>query len=95
MEDRIKKLESEMEAVKLRNARVEADKAWESSWIRIGLLTLLTYLAAALVLRSIGAENFLFASLVPAAGFFLSVQTLPVLKRWWIKKYYIPDRNKK
>lgn len=93
MEDRIQKLESELAAVRERNARVEADKAWESSWIRIGLLTMLTYLAAALVLYSIGAENFLFAALVPAAGFFLSVQTLPVLKRWWIKKYYIADRN--
>ena len=93
MEDRMQKLEAELAAIRERNARVEADKAWENSWARIGLLTLLTYLAAALVLYSIGAENFLFASLVPAAGFFLSVQTLPILKRRWIKKFLSTKKN--
>lgn len=95
MEERIAKLEAEMEAVRLRNARVEADKAWETSGFRVVLLTVFTYFAALLVLYAVGGENFLWAALVPAAGFFLSVQSLPFLKRWWIKKYYISDRNKK
>lgn len=92
MDDRIQKLESEIVALKERNTRVEADKAWETSRFRIVSLTIITYVLAALVLIVIGAKNPFLNALVPTIGFFLSVQTLPIVKRWWIKKFLQNDK---
>jgi len=87
MEEKIQIFEREIAAIKERNLRVEADKAWETSGFRIFSLTIITYIVAAFVLYFIGAKNFLLNAIVPTAGFFLSVQTLPVIKNWWIKKF--------
>jgi hypothetical protein len=80
-------LEAELEHIKQRNQKVEADKAWETSWLRVGFITLITYLVACLLLRALGAQHFFLNALLPAAGFFLSTQSLPWIKRWWIKRY--------
>lgn len=88
MEEKIYKLEKEITALKERNLRVEADKAWETSGVRIFFLAVITYVVAVLVLYLIGAKNFLLNALVPTAGFLLSVQTLPVIKRRWIKHFF-------
>ncbi len=87
MEEKIKKLQEEIETIKERNLRVEADKAWETSSFRIFSITIITYIVVALVLCFIGAKNFLLNALVPTAGFFLSIQSLPAIKKWWIKKF--------
>lgn len=84
--EKISKLEQEIAIIKERNQRVEMDKAWETSTFRIGSISLITYITAAVLLYIIGATNFYLAAVVPAAGFFLSVQTLPAIKKWWIKK---------
>ncbi len=86
MNDKLEQLEKEITAIKERNLRVEADKAWETSWFRILSITAITYIVAALVLYFLGSKNSLLSAFVPTAGFFLSVQTLPVIKRWWIRK---------
>jgi hypothetical protein len=77
-------LEAELAAIKRRNSRVEADKAWETSLARKAIIAAGTYAFSALLLLSIGAPNALLAALVPAAGFLLSTLTLPVLKAWWL-----------
>lgn len=87
MEERIRRLEKMVEALGDRNWRVEADKAWETSYLRIGAITLATYAVAAVALALIGAQSFLLGALVPAAGFFLSTQSLPVVKRRWVRKF--------
>jgi len=87
MDDRIQNLENEIRAIKERNFRVEVDKAWETSKFRIFVLCMITYIVASCVLYAIGIANFLLSALVPTAGFFLSVQSLPVIKRWWVGKY--------
>ena len=87
MEEKIQKLEKEVSVIKERNLRVEADKAWETSSFRIFSITIITYIVASLVLYFIGAKNFLLSALVPTAGFFLSIQSLPVVKKWWIKNF--------
>ena len=80
----------EVSAILRRNARVEADKKWEISLFRMFFLALITYLVAVFFLYLIGAERILLGALVPAAGFMLSVQTLPALKRWWVRKFLQP-----
>ena len=87
MEERIQKLEKEVEIIKERNTRVEADKAWETSYFRVFLISTVIYVVAVLVLRFISSGNYYLNALVPAIGYFLSVQSLPFIKKWWIKKY--------
>jgi hypothetical protein len=84
MEERIQKLEREVEALKERNRRVEGDKAWEVSYGRTISIALITYFVAVAVLYTIEVENFLFAALVPTFGYVLSTQSLPAIKRWWV-----------
>lgn len=86
-EDRTRALEADVAVLKARNARVETDKAWETSWCRILSLTAITYVIAALVMTAIHIQRPWVTALIPAIGFFLSVQTLPFLKRWWMKRY--------
>lgn len=80
--------EEEVTLLKERNRRVEADKAWEVSVFRKSLVASLTYIVTALVFYMIGVNNYLLSALVPTVGYLLSVQTIPLVKRWWIKKYY-------
>lgn len=82
----ITEIEKELDAIKERNARVEADKAWETSWFRIFTITLLIYLAAVVWLYMIDVSNFWSNALVPAVGYFLSVQSLPFIKKWWLER---------
>lgn len=83
----IQKIQTELQLIQQRNQKVEADKAWETSWVRIGFITVITYIVACLLLRTLGVQQFFLNALLPAAGFFLSVQSLPWIKRWWIKRY--------
>ena len=71
-----------------RNAKVEADKAWETSWTRKWIITALTYLIVMLYLAMLGMERVYLHALVPAGGYFLSTLSLPVFKKLWIEKVY-------
>jgi hypothetical protein len=88
MENRIKFLEKEIEEIKKRNQKVEADKAWEISWFRTVAIMAATYLIAALVFYLIGAENIFRNALIPTVGYFLSALSLPGIKKWWIEKWH-------
>lgn len=77
-----------IERIQERNSRVEADKAWETSAVRIGSIAFITYIFAAILMHMIGVTNYLLSALVPVLGFVLSTQSLPFLKRWWLKQYF-------
>jgi hypothetical protein len=70
-----------------RNARVEADKAWETSLTRRGLVAVITYLVAALFMWRIGVDEPFLNALVPTGGYLLSTLSLRVVKHWWLKQY--------
>lgn len=80
-------LQKEIEELKTRNNRVEADKAWETSEFRIFSLTVITYIVAVIVFYLIGTKNYFLNALIPTVGYFLSMQSLPFIKRWWVRKY--------
>jgi hypothetical protein len=69
-----------------RNLRVEADKAWETSAMRIGSIALITYVCAVAVMVVIGVARPLLSALIPVLGYVLSTQSLPFLKTWWLRK---------
>lgn len=80
LEDRIARLES-------RNKRVEADKAWETSWQRRISIMVLTYFVVVIYLRFVIHINPWLNALVPVTGFFLSTLTLSVLKQRWVRRW--------
>ena len=86
IEERITTVESELHAIKERNAKVETNKAWETSWFRVASIVAATYIIASLALLSIGNDHPYRNALIPTIGFFLSTQSLPFLKKWWIEK---------
>lgn len=79
-------IEDRLTAIEQRNRRVEAEKAWETSWVRVLTVTIGTYVAATLLLWMIDVPNPYLGSLVPALGFLVSTRSLPSLKHWWIQQ---------
>ena len=69
-----------------RNKRVEGDKAWETSTLRKVLILILTYIFAVLYLKIADTTNPFLGAVVPCAGFFLSTQTLNIIKKKWLSK---------
>ena len=82
------KLEKEIAEIKQRNKRVEADKAWETSYSRRALLALFTYLAVGAYLQAINIAMLWLNAIVPAVAFMLSTLTLPFFKKQWVKIAY-------
>jgi fructose 1,6-bisphosphatase len=78
-------VEAEIKSIKERNARVEADKAWETSTERRALIAAGIYALSAIFLLAINAQNPYLAALVPALGFVLSTLTLPFIKEGWVR----------
>lgn len=83
----IKDLEKEIEVIKERNSRVEADKAWEVSWTRRIFIAVSTYIIAGIWLIIIHDTFSLLKAFVPSVGYLLSTLSLPVIKKWWTKNY--------
>lgn len=86
-------VEQEIKAIKERNARVEADKAWEVSAFRVSTICAITYIIAGLVLFVIGSPRWWLNALIPTIGFYLSTRSLPIIKRWWLKFRYRTEEH--
>jgi len=82
---KIKDLEREINAIKERNRRVEADKAWEASGTRKVLIAVLTYIVVVIFFYFVGIPRPFVNSIVPTIGFILSTLTIPVVKKIWLK----------
>lgn len=85
MEERITTLENDVKSIQERNARVEADKAWETSAFRAGAIACITFLFTLLTLWLIGDAYPLRNALIATAAFLLSIQSLPFLRNWWLR----------
>ena len=85
--ERIEALEREIKTIKMRNRRVEGDKAWEISHIRHVLVALITYVLAAAVLWLISFDEPYRGALIPTLGYVLSTLTLESAKRFWIASF--------
>lgn len=79
---------SELQAIHERNQRVEADKAWETSWTRRGLIAVLTYTVIVVFFVMVKFPRPLVSALVPTVGFVLSTLSLSLAKRVWLKYWY-------
>ena len=81
-------LHKEIDQIKIRNERVEADKAWETSWARKIIILILTYLVIVLFFYTVQLPHPLVNAVVPSIAFVLSTLTVPLIKQWWIKKIH-------
>ena len=81
-------IRAEIAEIKERNQRVERDKAWEISRFRQLLLVGITYISTSVVFYFIDVKEPLLNALIPTVGYFLSVQSLPLVKAWWIKRKF-------
>lgn len=84
-------LQLEIEKIKERNARVELDKRWETSWTRRLVICILTYIVVLIYSITINKiSNVWLSSIVPVIGFTLSTLSLKFIRKIW-EKY----KNKK
>lgn len=82
----LEELQFEIEEIKKRNQRVEVDKAWETSWTRKIVITILTYIVIVIFFYFAGLPKPFINAIVPAIAFVLSTLTVPLFKKWWLKK---------
>ena len=82
------KLEQEINKIKLRNLKVETDKAWETSYFRKIIIAVLTYFVIVLFFIVSDLPKPYTNAVVPTLGFFLSTLTVPVFKKFWINSFY-------
>ena len=77
-------VEQEIEEIKERNKRVEADKAWETSNMRKICICILTYIVVVIYSALINhISNIWLSSIVPVSGFALSSMSLKVIRKYW------------
>lgn len=82
-----KKIESEIKNIKTRNARVELDKKWETSWTRRLCICILTYIVVLIYSFTIRqVSNVFLSSLVPVIGFTLSTLSLGFVRKIWERR---------
>jgi len=86
--DKLTLLEQEITALKERNARVESDKAWETSYARKASIALVTYIIIALFFVFMNFQKPFINALVPMMGFLLSTLSISLLKKLWLRFIY-------
>ncbi len=86
MNTSIEEITKQIIEIQNRNARVELDKAWETSTFRKVSIALLTYLVMTAFMWSLGNDIPYVNSIIPTLGFLLSTLSLNALKRYWLQK---------
>jgi hypothetical protein len=84
----IEDLKKELDEIKARNKRVEADKAWEISWTRKLLILILTYIVIVIFFLVAKLPDPFVNAVVPSVAFVLSTLTVPLFKKWWINNIH-------
>jgi hypothetical protein len=83
----LENLKKEINQIKSRNRKVEADKAWETSLTRKCAIALITYILIGVYMYIIGTNKPWLNALIPTGAFMLSTSTLNLIKQVWLKHY--------
>ncbi|MDD2917041.1 MAG: hypothetical protein PHH70_04320 [Candidatus Gracilibacteria bacterium] len=86
--DKLTLLEQEIAILKERNAKVDGNKAWETSLARKTSIAILTYFVVVLFFFVVQTPNPLINALVPVIGFILSTLSISLIKKLWIQHIY-------
>jgi hypothetical protein len=79
-------LSLEIQALKERNAKVEREKEWETSFWRKCSIAILTYITILLFFIITKTQHPFINALVPTCGFLLSTLSLSWIKKWWMQR---------
>ena len=80
-------MEKRIQAIEIRNKRVELDKAWETSWYRRIVIAALTYFVIVSFFFAASLPKPFINSIVPTLGFMLSTLSLPFFKSLWVRYF--------
>ena len=83
--EELEQIKKDIAEIKKRNARVELDKAWETSLFRKVLIAILTYIVIVLFFTFAKLPKPFLSAIVPTVGFVLSTASIPYFKKYWIK----------
>ena len=86
MNQDIQELRKEVEAIKARNARVEADKDWETSKTRTAFISAITFGLVYGFSLLTNQDQALLNSLIAVAAYWISTESYGILKNWWLRK---------
>lgn len=75
----------EIQEIKKRNARVEIDKAWETSATRKLIIAALTYIVIVVFFISAELPRPWANAIVPSIAFLLSTMSIPLFKKLWMR----------
>ena len=81
----LEQIQKDIAEIKARNARVETEKAWETSTFRKILIAILTYIVIVLFFFFAKLPKPFLGAIVPAVAFILSTLSIPYFKKYWIK----------
>lgn len=81
----LESLQNEIDNLKDRNKRVEAEKAWETSWQRKISILIITYILMSLIFFTLENPHPLTNAIIPTLGYFLSTLTFWVLQKQFLK----------
>jgi len=82
----LQQLEQEIERIKARNRKVEADKAWELSGTRTAFISVTTFILLYVFFRLNQSEAAFINALISTVTYLLSTFTYGLLKSWWLKR---------
>lgn len=80
-------LEQRISEIEERNKKVEADKAWETSWVRRVCIAIFTYLAISLYMLAVDIDRPWLNAIVPTVGFMISTLVIYPIKKIWVRGY--------
>lgn len=81
--DNYLQLEQRIALIEARNKKVEADKAWETSWTRRLSIAALTYAVIVIYLFVINNNAPFINAAVPVVGFVLSTLVMRQVRDFW------------
>ena len=81
-------MKKEIQKILERNKKVEADKAWETSFSRKLIIAIFTYIVIVLFFIVADLPKPFLNPIVPTLGFLLSTLSLPLFKKLWMRMLY-------
>lgn len=82
----LEQIKQDIKEIKDRNVRVEADKAFETSFFRKVLITILTYVVIVIFFLAADLPKPFLNPVVPTIGFVLSTLSFSFIKKLWTEK---------
>jgi hypothetical protein len=83
--EELEQIKKDIKEIRERNERVEKDKAWEISYFRKVIVSILTYIVIVLFFFFAHLPKPFINAIVPTLGFLLSTLSISFIKKIWIK----------